>query len=89
MHISAPKPFNKIPDPRRDFTRPGRPRSEVFKALEALKVRQFIEIHVVPGKAPSLATLRASLPRWQRRLGREFNYRTDDNGKVFQIYRTK
>jgi hypothetical protein len=89
MHISAPKPFSKIPDPRRDFARPGRPRSEVFKALEALKVRQFIEIHVVPGKAPSLSTLRASLPRWQRVLDREFSYRTDDNGKVFQIYRTK
>jgi len=89
MVISPPKSFGKLPNPRRDFKRTGRPRSQLFKALQTLKVKQFIEVSLVTGQKPSLATLRASLPRWQKQLGYEFSYRTNDNGTVFQIFRVR
>lgn len=89
MIISSPKSFKEVPAPRRDGVNAGRPRSELLKALENLKVNQFIEVKLKPGQPPSIDTVRASLPRWQRVLGRVFNHRTSDDGNAIEIYRTK
>ena len=90
MQISDPKPFRKVPAPRNDFLRPGRPTSPLFKAIEQLRVGRCIEVQLSPGKAPSLATIRTSIPRWGRKLSRSFSLRTSgDDQNTIEIYRTK
>jgi TPR repeat protein len=86
MKISSPKTFLKVPPPLGGLPVKGRPKSPLLLALEDLEVGQFVEVHLVPGQKPSLQTIRSSLPRWGRHLGKTFSIRKQSDENQVYIY---